>query len=132
MAVRKIEIGEEMRSGELIPRKTTHKEGHAVSVNGLTGGRISVSDALGGVQKRVIDRELEATRAGCPLGDVCQLTVVTPTSDDALPSEAIFSCPRSEEACEAQVERAGENTDRQIAQVRASAAESIGQLGAGR
>lgn len=132
MAVRKIEIGEELRTGSIAqPNTEVHEKGSAVSVGGLTAGRIGVSDALGSVQNRVIERELEVGRVGCPLGDSCELTVVTPPSD-SLPSEAIFKCPRGEESCEAQVERVAGNTDRQVSQAQASVIESIGQLGAGK
>lgn len=133
MAIRKIEIGEELRTGRVgQPDTEIHEKGCAVSVIGLTAGRIGVSDALGSVQKRVIKRELEVGRVSCPLGDSCELTVVTPTSDDALPSEAIFKCPRGEEGCDTRVEGVAGNANRQATHAQVSAAESIRQLGAGK
>lgn len=93
MSTRSLNEGEIVRSRYAIG-SDTEITGPAVSVTCLTSARIALSDLFGRVQEKAIDFGKAAGQANCGRKD-CHLEVLTPTSDDAMPSEAVFHCAQA-------------------------------------
>lgn len=104
-----------------------HEKGHAASVDGIS--RIGVSDALGNIQKRIIQRERQKAEAKCPLGGSCELSILTFASDDAQPSHVLVRCPREDDSCRERTLTVAQDIGRQVGEVTTAAIDAVEELG---